>query len=252
MEKIIYKIHILTAGVSFKLKVNDVVLAKESKGLGFSSQFSINEWVFNGGNLIQVELNDDEVKFNYESYIKFYVGVAPVDSPDFKEVYKKELLDLETNPKYSINYTLMVEDLPVSKSLTDLPNIPFNNKDLIGALYTANRELYDLFKSKDEKEILAKCKFRMDEFDKVNYALPNSENNNFSGLLAQTFTSEVMLKYIVEELSLDFSAGGKLVSLRYEEYDLPAINSSPPDYSITRSFKFYWALNEENKFYIYR
>lgn len=251
-NKSIYKIELITSVVDFELKVNDIKVAGANEGAGFTSQIPINEWLINGPNVIEIILDEEVHPFEISSYVKMRLGIATEGRVGFEELYKVEHMELSKNPRKRISHVFTVADLPLTLPLSDLPTFNLGDKDLLWKVFRQSKLLYDAFERKDKTTILNLCRFRMEEYDRVNFNLPSTQLQSFSNELDHVFTKEIMLNYLEKDLSIRVDAGGKLLFLEDKEEDMPAINSATPDYSMLRSFMFYWGLDKNKEPFIYR
>lgn len=249
----LYKIKIISSGIAYKLKINGVALVDMTTDSNFSSFFTINEWLNMGPNTIELDIDTNEYPITGASTIDITLGKVEDYTSEIHEVkFELKAPYMLTQPPQKKSGVFMIEHLNTSLFLLDLPIIDITETKYISQLYSKMQDLYNKFKTKDEKGLLEFTKFRHDEYDLIYDQTLNQASSQFLRVLEKVFTKEDMLLFKPEELRPNIHALSKLLTLDYNAYKLPAINSTFKGQS-TRTFQFYWALDESSdELFIYR
>lgn len=249
-----YKLSVISSTLKFKISLNGVNVLTFDKDSAYSSSFFVNEWLVSGPNKLRLEILDSKEEVDFTSII--ILELIKGDRWDKGMLNKSNVVELRYNEFHKEFKPQFTEHFHISspkfeEAFGPMKNLDIKNTELLSSFFRKVESLYLLFEDENTEAISKEIDLRCSYYDLVYERKPGETLKEYTGMLKDSFVQEEIMLFKRELLSPDFHFGNRLITLDYKKFNLPAINMELDDGSI-RSFRFYWALNDEDEFYIIR
>lgn len=248
---IFYEIHLSSFLLNYTLKLNDVVLQKERKGESLTETFKVNEWIFEGINVLALSIHD--VEDNIPAGSKISVSLYKLSEDHSNKFMLVEYL-FENDDKVlsDQNQEFVVKKLPFNNAKYDELKLIELDSELITDFFTTFNKYYNAVKEKDIEAVMSYHKFRAQEYENRYFEDHNTRYAKLKKALEYSFKNEFMLLRPPNCEKLNLHLFGHLITVDYADYDFPLVTFTNKSATSTTSYPTYWALNKNDEFVIYR
>lgn len=251
-----YRIAFDVGGCDFEIKLNDVVIQKNAKGSSIITEVPVNHWLFDGFNTISVKanpVNDQPYGPGAHINVSFFIGLDKNHKEQELFTLEKELSGVEEFKEKELKQVL--EERFKTSLIQELPVIDITDLDIVKALFETCKTVHTHFKNQDKEAVLDIFSKRQLDLSHCYDNPPDFYANGLEESIEYLFGNEDyrLLGFIEEKLRPEICMYGKLATLMYYQYDKPIVNySKRSDKKVMKSFPVFFALDENNDFFICR
>lgn len=232
----IYFLNIANRHCNFNINVNDIEVFAEKDDSNISSAFVLNKYLTPTENIIKIDLSpmtnenllrseaalDLSIEVNSKANSQIKKLLLKQGTPDFYHEDKSEI-------KLSNNYNMIIPFLPIPFVSNNLLSQEFellnDDEQVYKQIVKTTKNIYNLFKNRDIKNIIKVVNEREKDLAFVNYEEFDFRILNFEKSLNKIFEDELdeLLPLSPEEFTLKMEFGNKLASLVDKYGDPPII-----------------------------
>jgi anaerobic selenocysteine-containing dehydrogenase len=246
-----YEVHLSSFLLNYTLKLNDVVLQKERKRESLTETFKVNEWIFEGINVLSLSILD--IEDNIPPGSKISVSLYKlIEGQSNKVMLAEYLLDNGDEVLSDQNQEFFIKKLPFNNVKYNELKLIELDSELMAEFFTTFNKYYNAVKEKDIEEVMSYHKYRAQEYENRYFEDHNTRYSKLKKALEYSFKNEFMLLRPPHCEKLNLHLFGHLITVDYADYDFPLITFTNKLATSTTSYPTYWALNENDEFVIYR
>ncbi|HMU13184.1 MAG: hypothetical protein JST41_07010 [Bacteroidetes bacterium] len=245
-------LHLGASWYKCDIRWNDVSVARMESGNNLSTNFSVNEWLREGENMLSIDLVGNGGEIPGSASMRVDIGLAP-------SVHDRTIpiLKVELGPEDAKVGTII---RPVT-----IPRMPFahyddhllepidgTDRERISAFMRSYEQYYYAMATKNLDAAMKWFAYRCDAYDRRYYMPTATKYNALRSELEHSFKHEFMLRRIPELEKLHIHMAGRLLTMDYTDLGLPLTTYTGKSGDYTRAYQAYWGMNSRGEFFIYR